>query len=95
MFGAAVITSAVVTLSSEQSTLTSVSVDSTMQEFSAVVPSESFHSGATTKTIPLTKHSRNVENDGRAETENMTKTNAAESTSKTMLFIFLYIYIYI
>ena len=43
-----------------------------------VVPSESLHSGVTTKTIPLTKRSSSFEDDGRAETKHMTKTNAAE-----------------
>ena len=67
MFGAAVLTSAVVALSNEQSTLMNVSVDSSMLEGSAIVPSESLHSGVTTKVIPLAKRSRNVEDDGRAE----------------------------
>ena len=77
MIGAAVLTSAVVALSSEQSTLMHVSVGSSMLEGSAIVPSESLHSGAMTKVIPLTKRSRNVEDDGRAEAEKMIKKNAA------------------
>ena len=78
MIGATVLTSAVVALSSERPALTNVSVDSTMLEGSAIVPSESPHSGAMTKATTFAKRSRNVEDDGRAEAENMTKTSAAE-----------------
>ena len=73
MIGAAVITSAVVALSSEQSTLMNVSVDSSMLEGSAIVPSESLHSVAATKAIQFAKRSRSVEDDGRAESEKITK----------------------
>ena len=67
MIGVAVITSAVVAPSIELSTLMNVSVDSSMLEGSAIVPMESFHSGATTKVIPFAKRSRSVEDDGRAD----------------------------
>ena len=78
MIGAAVLTSAVVALSSERPVLTNVSVDNSMLGGSAIVLSEPFHSGATTKAMPIAKRSRSVEDDGRSETEKMTKKNAAE-----------------
>ena len=78
MTGAAVLTSAVVALSSEQHVLTNASVDSSMLGGSVIVPSEFLHSGATTKGMPLAKRSRNVEHDDRSEEEKIGKTSATE-----------------
>ena len=78
MIGAAVITSAEVALSSEQPTSINVGVDSFLLEVSAIVLSESLHSGSRTKVIPFAKRSRSVEDDGRAEAEKITRKSAAE-----------------
>ena len=78
MIGAAVLTSAMVALSSEQPALTSVSVDSSTLGGSAIVPSEFLHSGATTKAMPPAKRSRSVEDDGSSEVEKIGKKSAAE-----------------
>ena len=71
-----------VAFSSEQPTLTSVSVDSLTLGGSAIVPSELLHCGATTRATPLATRSRNVEDDGHADAEDITKKSAAEGHIK-------------
>ena len=71
-----------VTLSSERPVLTNVDVGSSMLGGSASVLSEFLHSGATTKSIPLAKRSRSVEDDGRSEAEKITKKSTAEEHIK-------------
>ena len=63
-------------LSSEQRALDNTGVDSSMPGGLAIVPSEFFHRGATTKAMP--KRSRSVEDDGRLELEKFGKKSAAE-----------------
>ena len=67
--------------------MTNVSVDSSMLGGSAIVPSEFLHSGATTKAMPFTKRSRNVEDDGRSEVEKITKTSATEEHIEEKLLL--------
>ena len=46
------------------------------------MPSEFLHSGATTKAIPFTKRSRNMEDDGRSVAEKITRKSASEEQTE-------------